>query len=142
MKDNLFQLFIDQPLSSRNEAYQFISKKLFPENPIEELQIKEALYVREKNGNIQIDEKVVLPHIENASVKETTVLIIQPRQPIKNWLPEIPAVELIIAVLLPEQETDTIKRQLADFMRKLADPEFLSQLQTIKESEAMKQLLN
>jgi PTS system nitrogen regulatory IIA component len=142
MKDNLFQLFIDQPLCSRDEVYQFISEKLFPENPIEALQIKEALYEREKNGNIQIDEKVVLPHIENASVKETAVLIIQPRQPIKNWQPEIPAVELIIAVLLPEQETDTIKRQLADFMRKLADPEFLSQLQTTKESEAMKQLLN
>ncbi len=142
MKDNLFQIFIDCPLQTRDEAYQFISEKLFPENPTEVLQIKEALYEREKNGNIQIDEKVVLPHIENASVKETAILIIQPRQPIKNWQPNIASVELIIAVLLPEQETDTVKRQIADFMRRLADPEFLNRLQKEKDSEAMQQLLN
>ncbi|EPH98362.1 hypothetical protein D920_01630 [Enterococcus faecalis 13-SD-W-01] len=142
MKDNLFQIFIDCPLQTRDEAYQFISEKLFPENPTVVLQIKEALYEREKNGNIQIDEKVVLPHIENASVKETAILIIQPRQPIKNWQPNIASVELIIAVLLPEQETDTVKRQIAGFMRRLADPEFLNRLQKEKDSEAMQQWLN
>lgn len=59
-------------------------------------QIVQALLEREETGDIQIDEGVLLPHIENQLVKATKVIILPLEQRIANWNPAIQQVELIL----------------------------------------------
>ena len=56
--------------------------------------------------------------------------MIRPQQPITEWSERMAKVELLIVVLLAENETLAVKRQLADFMRQLADPDYLDELKT------------
>ncbi|MDB1652173.1 PTS sugar transporter subunit IIA [Enterococcus durans] len=132
MKDNFIQLFSEVEVANRDEAYEFISNQLFPNENEKALLIRQALYKREDTGNIQIDEGVVLPHIEDEIVDQTFVAIIQPKKVIQRWSSEIANIDLIIAVLLSPNESNEEKKQIARFMRQLADEDFIKRLKTIK----------
>ncbi|MFS0927395.1 PTS sugar transporter subunit IIA [Enterococcus durans] len=132
MDDNLIQLFSEVEVTNRSEAYEFISNKFYPNGNEKALLIRQALYKREDTGNIQIDEGVVLPHIEDEIVDQTFVAIIQPKKVIQRWSSEIANIDLIIAVLLSPNESNEEKKQIARFMRQLADEDFIKRLKTIK----------
>lgn len=132
MNDNLIQLFSEIEISNREEAYEFISSQLFSQGSAEALLLKHALYEREETGNIQIDEGVILPHIESELVNQSFVAIIQPKVRIKYWSSEIANIELLIVILLSPNESEEGKHKIIDFMRKLADEEFVDHLKTIK----------
>ncbi len=132
MKNDFIQLFSNVEINDRNEAYTYISHKLF-ENDEQALVVKKALYDREKVGNIQIDTGVVLPHIENEAITETFVAVIQPKETIRDWSKEIKEIELIVAILLSPKETKERKMQIAGFIRKLADEDYIKQLKTTKD---------
>lgn len=131
MKNKLIQLFSHVEISNREEAYIYISHKLF-KNEKQALAVKRALYDREKVGNIQIAAGVVLPHIENETITETFVAVIQPKETILDWNKEIKEIELIVAILLSPEETKETKKQIAEFMRNLADENYIEQLKTAK----------
>lgn len=132
MNDNLIQLFSEIEISNREEAYEFISSQLFSKGSAEALLLKHALYEREETGNIQIDEGVILPHIESELVNQSFVAIIQPKARIKYWSSEIANIELLIVILLSPNESEEGKHKIIDFMHKLADEEFVDHLKTIK----------
>ncbi|MBE8847999.1 PTS sugar transporter subunit IIA [Enterococcus durans] len=132
MDDNLIQLFSEVEVTNRGETYEFISNKFYPDGNEKALLIRQALYKREDTGNIQIDEGVVLPHIEDEIVDQTFVAIIQPKKVIQRWSSEIANIDLIIAVLLSPNESNEEKKQIARFMRQLADEDFIKRLKTIK----------
>lgn len=139
MKDNLLQIVVGQEFDARENVYQFISERIFPEDNSKLSSLKQALYEREEHGNIQVDEGVVLPHIEDELITQTGLLIIKPKFPIKQWNSQIENIELVICLLLSPQETDKIKREIAAFMRKIADEDFLRELRA---SSDIKQINN
>lgn len=139
MKDNLLQIVVGQEFEARENVYQFISERIFPKDNSKLSSLKQALYEREEHGNIQVDEGVVLPHIEDELITQTGLLIIKPKFPIKQWNSQIENIELVICLLLSPQETDKIRREIAAFMRKIADEDFLRELRA---SSDIKQINN
>ncbi|PTO40120.1 hypothetical protein C6P52_02500 [Enterococcus mundtii] len=128
MIDNFVETFDQIALTSKAETYEWISQQVFPASKEEAQAIQQALFQREAAGDIQIEEGVILPHLEHPALAKTQVWVIRPQQPITEWSERILQVELIIVVLLAENETVAVKRPLADFMRKLADPDYLDDL--------------
>lgn len=128
MIDNFVETFDQIALTSKAETYEWISQQVFPASKEKAQAIQQALFEREEAGDIQIEEGVILPHLEHPALAKTQVWVIRPQQPITEWSERISQVELIIVVLLAENETLAVKRQLADFMRKLADPDYLDEL--------------
>lgn len=128
MGDNFIETFDQLTVASKTEAYEWISQQAFPTAKEMAQMIQQSLLEREEAGDIQIEEGVILPHLEHPSLTKTQVWVIRPQQPITEWSQRISQVELIIVVLLAENETLAVKRQLADFMRKLADPDYLDDL--------------
>ncbi|OTP24946.1 PTS sugar transporter subunit IIA [Enterococcus mundtii] len=128
MIDNFVETFDQIALTSKAETYEWVSQHVFPASKEEAQAIQQALFQREAVGDIQIEEGVILPHLEHPALAKTQVWVIRPQQPITEWSERIFQVELIIVVLLAENETLAVKRQLADFMRKLADPDYLDEL--------------
>ena len=128
MIDNFVETFDQIALTSKAETYEWISQQVFPTSKEKAQAIQQALFEREEAGDIQIEEGVILPHLEHPVLAKTQVWVIRPQQPITEWSERILQVELIIVVLLAENETLAVKRQLADFMRQLADPDYLDEL--------------
>ncbi|AUB53943.1 MULTISPECIES: PTS sugar transporter subunit IIA [Enterococcus] len=128
MIDNFVETFDQIALTSKAETYEWVSQHVFPASKEEAQAIQQALFQREAVGDIQIEEGVILPHLEHPALAKTQVWVIRPQQPITEWSERILQVELIIVVLLAENETLAVKRQLADFMRQLADPDYLDEL--------------
>lgn len=130
MIDNFVETFDQITLTSKAETYEWVSQHVFPASKEEAQAIQQALFQREAVGDIQIEEGVILPHLEHPALAKTQVWVIRPQQPITEWSERILQVELIIVVLLAENETLAVKRQLADFMRQLADPDYLDELKS------------
>ena len=128
MIDNFVETFDQIALTSKAETYEWISQQVFPTSKEKAQAIQQALFEREEAGDIQIEEGVILPHLEHPALGKTQVWVIRPQQPITEWSERMAKVELLIVVLLAENETLAVKRQLADFMRKLADPDYLDEL--------------
>ena len=128
MIDNFVELFDQMSLASKVATYEWISQQVFPTSKEKAQAIQQALFEREEAGDIQIEEGVILPHLEHPALGKTQVWVIRPQQPITEWSERISKVELLIVVLLAENEILAVKRQLADFMRQLADPDYLDEL--------------
>lgn len=134
MKDDWLEYVPPTVFHSRNEVYEWLAQQVDSEMGIKKEQIVQALLEREETGDIQIDEGVLLPHIENQLVKATKVIILPLEQRIANWNPAIQQVELILAVFLAPQEKIETKRQIANFMRLLADEQVI---ETLKEGKRL-----
>ncbi|EMF0109820.1 PTS sugar transporter subunit IIA [Enterococcus hirae] len=134
MKDDWLEYVPPTLFHSRNEVYEWLAQQVDSEMGIKKKQIVQALLEREETGDIQIDEGVLLPHIENQLVKATKVIILPLEQRIANWNPAIQQVELILAVFLAPQEKIETKRQIANFMRLLADEQVI---ETLKEGKRL-----
>ncbi|EOA3413074.1 PTS sugar transporter subunit IIA [Enterococcus hirae] len=134
MKDDWLEYVPPTVFHSRNEVYEWLAQQVDSEMGIKKEQIVQALLEREETGDIQIDEGVLLPHIENQLVKATKVIILPLEQRIANWNPAIQQVELILAVFLAPQEKIETKRQIANFMRLLADEQVIK---TLKEGKRL-----
>lgn len=134
MKDDWLEYVPPTVFHSRNEVYEWLAQQVDSETGIKKEQIVQALLEREETGDIQIDEGVLLPHIENRLVKATKVIILPLKQRMANWNPAIQQVELILAVFLAPQEKIETKRQIANFMRLLADEQVI---ETLKEGKRL-----
>ena len=134
MKDDWLEYVPPTVFHSRNEVYEWLAQQVDSEMGIKKEQIVQALLEREETGDIQIDEGVLLPHIENQLVKATKVIILPLEQRMANWNPAIQQVELILAVFLAPQEKIETKRQIANFMRLLADEKVI---ETLKEGKRL-----
>ena len=137
MKDDWLEYVPPTVFHSRNEVYEWLAQQVDSEMGIKKEQIVQALLEREETGDIQIDEGVLLPHIENQLVKATKVIILPLEQRIANWNPAIQQVELILAVFLAPQEKIETKRQIANFMRLLADEQVIKTLKEGKRLETI-----
>lgn len=137
MKDDWIEYVPPTVFHSRNEVYEWLAQQVDSEMGIKKEQIVQALLEREETGDIQIDEGVLLPHIENQLVKATKVIILPLEQRIANWNPAIQQVELILAVFLAPQEKIETKRQIANFMRLLADEQVIKTLKEGKRLETI-----
>lgn len=137
MNANFFNVFLDQPLTDKDQIQRFIAELA---NPADAEELIDLLKQREKVGNTMIAEHVILPHLESPKIKQSQVLLIRLAEAID--LDEgTPEVQLIITILLKSDESQEIKKQIAQFTRRLADDDFLAELLNVEGEELFYQLL-
>lgn len=137
MNDNFFNVFLNQPLTDKDEIQRFIAEFA---NSAEAEELIDLLKQREKVGNTMIAEHVILPHLESSKIKQSQVLLIRLAEPI-DLDEETPEVQLVVTILLKNSESQEIKKQIAQFTRRLADDDFLAELLNIESEELFYQLL-
>jgi len=129
MKDNLFFLYRDMNFLSRDEVYTFLDKKI---STSPGLSVKNAFYEREAKGSIQIEEGVVLPHIEDSKIKNSSIIILPLKQNIKDWNLTIKNIDLIVGIVLCPADEEA-KIRVVNFIRKLANENIINQLRRLKD---------
>lgn len=137
MNDKLFHVFLNQELTNKEQLQRFIA--MFA-NPEEADALIDLLKQREKVGNTMIAEHVILPHLESPKIKQSQVLLIRLAAPV-DLAEETPEVQLVVTILLKSQESQEIKKQIAQFTRRLADEDFLEALLTVESDTRFYQLL-
>lgn len=137
MNANFFSVFLDQTLTDKDQIQRFIAEFA---NPAEAEELINLLKQREKVGNTMIAEHVILPHLESPKIKHSQVLLIRLAEPI-DLDEETPEVQLVVTILLKSSESQEIKKQIAQFTRRLADDDFLAELLNVESEELFYQLL-
>ncbi|AXG39359.1 PTS sugar transporter subunit IIA [Enterococcus gilvus] len=137
MNDKLFHVFLNQELTNKEQLQRFIA--MFA-NPEEADALIDLLKQREKVGNTMIAEHVILPHLESPKIKQSQVLLIRLAAPV-DLDEETSEVQLVVTILLKSQESQEIKKQIAQFTRRLADEDFLEALLTVESDTRFYQLL-
>lgn len=137
MNDNFFSVFLEQPLTNKDQIQRFIAEFA---NPAEAEELIASLKQREEIGNTMIAEHVILPHLESRKIEQSQVLLIRLAEPI-DLDEKTPEVQLIITILLKSGETQATKKRIAQFMRQLADEEFLEALLNAENEELFYQKL-
>lgn len=128
MNDNFFQVFLDQPFKDKAHVQRFIAEFA---NPADLEELIDLLQQREKVGNTMIAEHVILPHLESPKIKQSQVLLIRLAEPI-DFDEKTSAVQLIITILLKSNESQVMKKKIAQFTRRLADDDFIEQLLSLE----------
>ena len=137
MNDNFFQVFLDQPFKDKAHVQRFIAEFA---NPVEAEELIDLLQQREKVGNTMIAEHVILPHLESPKIKQSQVLLIRLAEPI-DFDEKTSAVQLIITILLKSNESQEMKKKIAQFSRRLADNDFIEQLLSLENEPAIYHIL-
>lgn len=137
MNDNFFQVFLDQPFKDKVHVQRFIAEFA---NPADLEELIDLLQQREKVGNTMIAEHVILPHLESPKIKQSQVLLIRLAEPI-DFDEKTSAVQLIITILLKSNESQEMKKKIAQFTRRLADDDFIEQLLRLENETAIYHIL-
>ncbi|WP_260620550.1 PTS sugar transporter subunit IIA [Enterococcus avium] len=137
MNDNFFQVFLDQPFKDKAHVQRFIAEFA---NPADLEELIDLLQQREKVGNTMIAEHVILPHLESPKIKQSQVLLIRLAEPI-DFDEKTSAVQLIITILLKSNESQEMKKKIAQFTRRLADDDFIEQLLRLENETAIYHIL-
>ncbi|WP_242550666.1 PTS sugar transporter subunit IIA [Enterococcus hulanensis] len=137
MNDNFFTVYLNQPLTDRNQIQRFIADFA---NRAEAQELIALLQQREKVGNTMIAEHVILPHLESPKIKQSQILIVRLAEAI-DFDEETPQVQLVITILLKSGESQEVKKKIAQFTRRLADEAFLEELLNIENVELFYQKL-
>ncbi|MBX8937203.1 PTS sugar transporter subunit IIA [Enterococcus gilvus] len=137
MNDNFFTVYLNQPLTDRNQIQRFIADFA---NRSEAQELIALLQQREKVGNTMIAEHVILPHLESLKIKQSQILIVRLAEAV-DFDEETPQVQLVITILLKSGESQEVKKKIAQFTRRLADEAFLEELLNIENVELFYQKL-
>lgn len=137
MNDNFFTVYLNQELTDRNQIQRFIAEFA---NRAEAQELIALLQQREKVGNTMIAEHVILPHLESPKIKQSQILIVRLAEAI-DFDEETPQVQLVITILLKSDESQEVKKKIAQFTRRLADEAFLEELLNIENVELFYQKL-
>ncbi|NVD31577.1 PTS sugar transporter subunit IIA [Enterococcus faecium] len=102
-------------VTSQREAYHWLASSLYPGEEEKISILMEAFLMREQNGNIQIEEGIILPHIEHELITESKIIILYPKKTIIQWNEAIEQVDLILFVLLSPNENTEKKEENSKF---------------------------
>ncbi|MFC4772573.1 PTS sugar transporter subunit IIA [Enterococcus hermanniensis] len=137
MNDEFFTAFLDQKLTSKEQIHRFIGEFA---NPDAAAELVSLLQRRETVGNTMIAEHVILPHLESPKVKRSQILVIRLADPI-DFDDTTREIQLIVTILLKSEEEQATKQKIAQFTRRLADEDFLTELLTNQSKKTIYQLL-
>lgn len=131
-----FQSYFDCHFQTKKQVYEWITEHAGQQKSKVIQQFEE----REKAGSFLIAEHVVLPHIESEDINESQIMIFRLSKPI-DWDQASTDIQLIIALVLKKDEEINIKKEIARFMRSLADEAFIDELLQAEETALYQKII-
>lgn len=132
---SISQIYFDSELKTKEEVYSFIFAIVCQDQSKGKEEVVNQLYEREKAGSFLISDHVLLPHIESDQIKKSQLLFIRLANPIQSWDCRTKDIRLLIVLLLKKNESVLIKKEIALFIRSLADEAYVNRLLNSREKE-------
>jgi len=103
--------------------------------------IFESLLCREKLGTTALGEGVAIPHGRVASCEQVTAVFILLESPVNYDAPDGKPVDIIFAIMVPEEAHHEHLRHLAQIAEILSNNKIVSQIRHAHSSEALYEIL-
>lgn len=124
--------------SSKKRALQALSELIAEDQPtLSADEIFTSLTARERLGSTGLGQGVAIPHCRISNCASTIGALIQLQQPIDYEAVDGQPVDLLFALIVPEEAHDTHLQSLAAIAGKIQQPGYLSRLRQAGSSEQL-----
>jgi PTS system nitrogen regulatory IIA component len=132
-----------QDSSSKKRSLEMLSTLLAGAVPdYTEAEIFDSLVTRERLGSTGLGNGVALPHARLRSLKQPIAALVTLRQGVDFDAIDRQPVDLLYALLVPEDSTDEHLKILAQLAGLFSNPDFCSRLRSSDDSNQCFQLIN
>lgn len=133
-------IYLNTPLADKYAVLRFIAESLQKNGLIEDTDILiKGLLQREKTMSTGIGNGICFPHTTSSELTEAALILIKPLKPIDfEALDKLP-VDIIMAIIVPENQTALHLQMLAGMSRLCRVPEFLSIVRSAEEEKVLRQ---
>ena len=128
--------------NSKKRMLEYVSKIAHQQAPyLSEQKILDALLSREKLGSTGIGRGIALPHGRLAELETTLAFVITSREAISYDAIDNSPVDIFVALLVPEHETEQHLKTLALIADKLNDKQLCKQLRAASTDQQLFELI-
>ncbi len=131
-------IFLDVPLPDKDAVLQFIAEACASRGIVKDADILfDGLKAREETMSTGIGGGIGIPHTISSETKDPAILLIKCSDPVDFESPDAIPVEVIVALVVPENKPDLHLQILASVARLCQYPGFLKTVQNAKEPNAL-----
>ena len=131
-------IYLKTSLEDKYAVLCFIAEELQRKGLIGDAEtLTEGLLQREKTMSTGIGNGICFPHTTSPDLTEAALMVIRPLKPVEfEALDKLP-VDIIMAIIVPENQTALHLQMLAGMSRLCRVPEFLTIVRSAEDEEAM-----
>ena len=131
-------IFLDIPIHDKKAVFQFVADTCKRENIVEdEVKIYDGMLAREETASTGIGKGLGFPHTTNPDIEEAYVFLIRPEKPIDFDALDDEPVDIVLALLIPENKTTLHLQVLAGLSRLCKEPKFLEAIRNAEDVEPL-----
>lgn len=132
----------DSTCSSKKAALETLANLIANDNPkLNQLEVFDSLVNRERLGSTGLGHGVAIPHGRINNENKTLGAFIRMQTPVDYDAADKQPVDILFALLVPEESTDEHLQILSKLAEKFSNTEFLNKLRNEKSTEAVYRLL-
>ncbi|WP_414153773.1 PTS sugar transporter subunit IIA [Pediococcus acidilactici] len=130
-------------VSSRDELLKYLANLAVKNRYSTDAKAVYQKYLaREKAGSTGMERGIAIPHAQDASIKNSAMLVVKLQKPITWQTFDQQPVDTIISFLIPEQDQGNHLKYLSATSKLLMHEQFVTQLKQTNEPTAIYQLFN
>lgn len=138
---SLEQVWLGDQLSSRQQLFDLIAKRLSSRRDLKPQQVVAALLERESLGSTAVGDGIATPHARFAGLTEVIGIFIRPRQGIDMGALDEKPVHLLFVLLAPDYASADYLKTLARVSRVMRSAENQAILRLSESKEAILSIL-
>ena len=128
--------------ASKKAALETLANLIAKDSPeLTQFEVFESLLTRERLGSTGLGHGVAIPHGRINNDNKTLGAFIRMRTPVEYDAVDKQPVDILFALLVPQESTDEHLQILSRLAEKFSDKELLSKLRTEKTADAIYDLL-
>jgi nitrogen PTS system EIIA component len=124
-------------LSSKKKVLEKVSEIMAKTIDGQSQEIFESLFARERLGSTALGNGIAIPHGRMSTCEEATAVMILLDKPVDYDAPDGQAVDIVFAILVPEDANNEQLKYLAEIAKVLSEPTLVSQIRHAHCSEAL-----
>ena len=134
--------FCNIELSSKKKILEKVSQVMADLIDGSSQEIFESLFARERLGTTALGNGIAIPHGRVETCKEATAVFILLDKPVDYDAPDGQPIDIVFAILVPEQANTEQLKYLAEIAKVLSEPSVVSQLRHAHCGDALYEIIN
>ena len=136
------RIFINAEITSKKRLLEFIADQVSSQFEINQTTLFCNLLDRERLGSTGLGKGFAVPHARLANLKEAVGMFIKLDHPVNFEAPDNQPVDLVFAIIIPEQATDQHLQILSALARVFSQAEVCEAIRNANASEEVVKLID
>ena len=132
-------VLLDVEITSKKRLFEYIGLLFENSHGISSGTVFDSLFAREKLGSTGLGQGIAIPHGRIKGLKEASGAFVRLAQPLPFEAPDGRPVQLVFALLVPEQATEQHLQILSELAQRFSEKEFREKLGTASERAEVRQ---